>query len=155
MSHQAVRAIVIKDKCLLVMKRNKFGQQYYTLPGGGINLGEQAEAALRREIREEASLELGALRHVFTEDAGDPYGVQYIFLAEYKSGEPTLAPDSEEAKINELGQNLYEPQWLPLDRLAQINFLSASLQAAIGKAQKSGYPKEPEVLVWQAASVAS
>lgn len=155
MAHQAVRAIVIKGDKLLVMKRNKFGQQYYTLPGGGINLGEGAEAALRRELQEEASVQLGAVRHVFTEDAGDPYGVQYVFLAEYRGGEPALAPDSDEAEINKLGQNLYEPQWLPLNQLADSNFLSASLQAAIEKAQESGYPKAPEVLVWQAGSVAS
>ena len=41
----AVRAIVIKDQSLLVMHRNKFGQEFYALVGGGVDYGESAEQA--------------------------------------------------------------------------------------------------------------
>ena len=146
---QAVRAIIINDGQLLVMKRNKFGQQYYTLIGGGIDIGEDAETALRRELREETGLSVGTVQHVFTEEAGDPYGTQYIFLCEYEGGEPLLSPDSSEAQINQLGQNLYKPMWLPLGALPAAQFLSESLKQAILSAIKQGFPKAPETLAWK------
>lgn len=155
MSHQAVRAIIINGSKLLAMHRNKFGKQYYTLVGGGVDIGEDRETALRRELREETGLEVGAVRHVFTEDAGDPYGVQYIYLCEYKGGEPALAPDSDEGKINALGQNFYEPVWLPLKDLPQAPFLSESVKQALLRGLQNGFPSEPETLAWKDQSVAS
>ena len=52
----AVRAIIIKDNNLLVMHRNKFGNEYLTLVGGGVELNETKEQALVREVIEETSI---------------------------------------------------------------------------------------------------
>lgn len=146
---QAVRAIIIKDNQLLVMKRNKFGQEYYTLVGGGIDLGEDAETALRRELREETGLNVGEVQHVFTEEAGDPYGTQYVFTCEYQGGEPALSAGSSEAQISLMGKNLYEPMWLPFTALGPAQFLSESLKKAILAALQNGFPKAPEMLAWK------
>lgn len=155
MSHQAVRAIVINGDKLLVMHRDKFGRQYYTLVGGGVDVGEDQETALRRELREETGLEVGQVHHVFTEDAGDPYGVQYIYRCEYKGGEPVLSPDSDEGKITALGQNFYQPEWLPLKDLPQATFLSESVKHAILDSLQHGFPDAPQALAWKDQSVAS
>src|SRR5690349_5852921 len=131
MSHrQSVRAIVIKDNSLLVMKRNKFGRVYYILVGGGIELGEEPEHALRRELHEEAGLEVGTLRPVYMED-GSMYGVQYVYLCEYKGGEPVMQSNTIEADLNNHGQNTYEVMWLPFDQLDKVAFRSESLRVAI------------------------
>ncbi len=119
---RAVRAIVIKNDSMLVMHRNKFGHQYYCLVGGGVDAGETEEQALIREIHEEASLEVANLRLVYIEEAGKPYGNQYIYLCDYVSGEPVLWEGSDEAKIHKLGQNLYSPGWLPLTDLEKVPF---------------------------------
>lgn len=153
MAHRAVRAIVITGDKLLVMKRSKFGQQYITLVGGGIDAGEDAETALRRELREETGMEVGKARLVYVEDAGDPFGVQYVYLCEYGGGDPVLHPQSDEASINQLGQNLYEPAWLPLTQLAQSPFRSESLKQALLTALQAGFPTEPQTLVWKAESI--
>jgi len=152
---QAVRAIVIKDNQLLVMHRKKFGHEYYTLIGGGVDIGEAPEQAVRRELAEEASLQVGELTHVFTERADDPYGIQYIFRAEYIGGDPTLNAASEEAKISALGQNTYEPKWLPLAALSNTNLVSSSVRDAILEGLKNGWPKEPKMLVWKYTPVSS
>lgn len=138
----AVRAIIFKDNNLLVMKRNKFGQEYHTLIGGGVDSGETIEQALVREVREETGLTIGQYRKVYIEDAGDMYGLQHVFWCEYTGGEPTLHPDTEEAKISAMGQNTYQPMWLPLDELADSNFVSVSLKEAIIKACTHGFPDE-------------
>jgi ADP-ribose pyrophosphatase YjhB (NUDIX family) len=146
---QSIRAIIIKDNQLLVMKRNKFGLEYYTLIGGGVDIGENLETALRRELREEAGLTVGAVQHVFTEEAGDPYGTQYVFTCEYQGGDPVLSTDSDEAQISQMGQNLYEPSWLPLQALPAAQFLSESLKQAILEAVAHGFPKTPQTLAWK------
>ncbi|HSW36949.1 MAG TPA: NUDIX domain-containing protein [Candidatus Saccharimonadales bacterium] len=140
---KAVRAIVIKDDALLVMHRNKFGQEYYTLIGGGIDVNEAPEQALLREISEETSLEVKNPRLVFVEEAGDPYGTQYIYLCDYVSGEPVLMQDSIEAKIHADGKNLYKPLWLKLRYLPTTNFLSRRLKQAILEGVENGWPAEP------------
>lgn len=146
MKRQAVRAIVIKDGELLVMHRNKFGAIYETLPGGNVEVGETHEQAVDREVSEETSITLGAKKLVFVEEAGDPFGTQFIFLCDYVSGEPKLAEDSEEAHINKLGKNLYEPKWVALSELDQLPFLSEKLRDAIVNAVSNGFPTEPVLI---------
>lgn len=141
---KAARAIVIRDDELLIIHRNKFGKKYDTLPGGRIEMGESPEEAIRRELLEETGLEVGDARLVFVEEAGDPYGTQYIFLCEYKGGEPKLSADSEEAAINKLGQNIHEPMWLKIDELAQRPFVSEDLKGRIIRGCKESFPKDPE-----------
>lgn len=140
---QAVRAIVVRDGHLLVIHRNKFGQQYYILPGGGVNPGETVDHALLRQLYVETSLSVVNPRLVIVEDAGDPYGVQYMYLCQYVSGEPALQPTSHEAEISALGQNLYSPQWLPLHSLASVPFRTESLKQALLQGLSEGFPQAP------------
>lgn len=140
---KASRAIIVHDGQLLVMRRNKFGQKYHALPGGGIDPGETPEAALFRELREECCLEIANPRLVILEDAGDMYGLQYIFVADYTGGEPQLAPDSEEALISALGQNTYEPVWLPIEALEAANFLPKDLLPTLLDGLQKGWSTEP------------
>lgn len=144
MNRQAVRAIVLRDDELLVMHRNKFGTEYDTLPGGNVEVGEDHDQAIRREVHEETSMELGSTRLVFMEQAGDPYGPQFIYLCDYVAGEPELQPGSEEALINKLGKNLYDPRWLPLADLPEASFLSEKLKKAILDGVANGFPAEPQ-----------
>lgn len=140
---RAVRAIIINNDNILVLHRNKFGEEYDTLPGGNIELHETPEAALKREVFEETSVDFKNPRLVFVEPAGVPYGNQYIYLCDYVSGEPALQPGSEEHLIHELGKNLYIPRWLPLAEMPSSNFLSSRLRDAILDAVEKGFPKEP------------
>lgn len=142
---KAVRAIVVHDDALLVMHRNKFGEEYYTLAGGGIDHGETAEQSLYRELAEETGVTVANPRLVFVEEADDLYGPQFIYLCEYQSGEPALAAHSEEAKIHALGQNLYTPMWLPLKDLPNVHFLSETLKKHILRAlEQKTWPETPQ-----------
>ena len=139
----ASRAVVIKDNQLLLMHRNKFGMEYYALVGGGVDPGETPEQALYREVTEEASITIANERLVILEDAGKMYGIQYIYLCDYVSGEPVLHPASIEQAITADGKNLYTPLWLPLDKLPDVTLLPAELKATILDCLKHGWPTEP------------
>ena len=143
---KAVRAIVIKNDQFLVMHRNKFGQKYFTLIGGGVDFGETKEQSLIREITEETGIAVANPKLVFIEEAGAPYGTQYIYLCKYVAGEPKLAPNSIEAKIAESGKNLYIPMWIPISKLPEANLLSNNLKSAILDGLKDGWPNKPLTL---------
>lgn len=139
-----MRAIIVHKDNLLVMERNKFGQHYYTLIGGHIELGESQGKALLREIHEETMVETRNPRLVYIEHAEAPYGIQYVYLCEYVGGVPLLHPKSDERAINTGGNNLYTPRWLPLGELANVPFRSKQLQQRLLDHIKNGFPDEIE-----------
>ena len=56
----AVRALVLdpEDRVLLVRFVNpETGEEFWTMPGGGVKPGESPQDAIRRELREETGLE--------------------------------------------------------------------------------------------------
>lgn len=140
---QAVRVIVVKEDRLLVMHRNKFGNEFYALVGGGVDFGENPEQALYREVAEETGLIIANPRLVIVEDAGDVYGIQYIYTADYVSGEPKLAVDSAEALIHVGGKNLYTPMWLSLTELPHVVFLPKELQTVLTQHVGRIWPDQP------------
>ncbi len=144
---QAVRAIIMHDKKLLVMHRDKFGMKYTVLIGGGIDMGESIEQALYREVREETGVVIQNPRLVFIEEAGPPYGTQYVFLCDYVSGEPQLSEDSGEVILNREGHNLYTPAWLPLSDLPKTAFRSDVLKRELLRGIEHGFPSTPKKLV--------
>jgi 8-oxo-dGTP diphosphatase len=145
---QSVRAIVINGDKMLVMKRNKYGDEFYTLVGGGLDAGEDWEMALRRELREETGLEVGSVHLVFIGDGGDLYGTQQFYTCEYLEGEPTLSPDSEEAKDSKEGRNTYLPMWLPLRDISHVPFKPVVVGEAILEGIENGFPEIPHTLAW-------
>lgn len=143
---KAVRAIIVRDATMLVMKRNKFGQEYYTLVGGAIDLGETADQALRREITEEAGLAVTEARLVFVEEAGNPYGTQYVYLCDDPGGEIAMSPDAIESKLNAMGKNTFTCLWLPITELPSVPFRSERLKHYLVDALQTGFPDNPTLL---------
>lgn len=143
---KAARAVIIHNQNILLMKRNKFGHEYYCLPGGGIDAGETADQTVLREIKEEASIDVYEPRLVFIEEAGDPYGTQYIFLCDYLDGEVKLSPNSVEAELNAMGQNLFDVMWVPISKFAGLVFRSSVLQKELLEAFRDGFPDQPKQL---------
>jgi len=45
------------NSAVLMVEHYKDGKAYWLLPGGGVNLGESAETALKRELKEELNLD--------------------------------------------------------------------------------------------------
>lgn len=48
-----VRAVIIKDEKILLIKRTKSDLIYWVIPGGGVEISETNEEALIRECKEE------------------------------------------------------------------------------------------------------
>lgn len=53
-----VAALILKGDSILLAEHEKGGRRYWLLPGGGVEYGETVEEALKRELHEEAGLEI-------------------------------------------------------------------------------------------------
>lgn len=137
------RAIIFNGDKILLMKRLKMGKEYYTLLGGAVEKNESPDQTAIREVFEESTIKVRDPKLVFIEEAGSPFGTQYVYLCDYISGEPNLPNDSEEAYWTIPGKNTYEPVWFPVDKLTTIPLISPLLREAIVMALKHGWPKHP------------
>jgi len=70
--------------------RRDGGREWWTLPGGGIDPGETAEDAVRREVLEEVGLVVKEARYV--QDLPYPSGMTSVFLCTVGDDEPQLGP---------------------------------------------------------------
>jgi len=77
------------------------------IPGGFLNRGEQPEAGLRRELREEVGLELDAVELLFTRSRYRPGQIEIYFRAKAIG---TPHPRSFEIK---------RAEWFPVDALPE------------------------------------
>ena len=86
-----------EGRVLLIRRGNAPFKGAYALPGGFVDIGETVEAACRREVREEAGIEIEGLRliGVYSDPSRDPRGhtVSVVFLARPVAGAAPQAGD--------------------------------------------------------------
>ena len=61
MKRVSTRAIIFIDDKIALIYRNKNGNIYYSLPGGGVEENETLEEATIREVKEELNLDVEVL----------------------------------------------------------------------------------------------
>jgi len=111
-------AIIIRDGKLLLIHRHRPGRDYYTLPGGGVELEESFEDACIREVKEETGLDVLALRLVsryITLEKEENY-----YLTQVTAGEPVLGGPEVQHQTPE---NSYAFEWVVAPQLETLNLL--------------------------------
>ena len=125
-----VRAIVFRKNQLLVIKRVKQGETYYVLPGGHLDPGESTREAVTREVMEECGITVRPVRNLYKAMFNH---MQSFYLCEYKHGEVTINPDTEEytdGYSESLGRDgkphgTFEPMWMDIDELKTLELKPA------------------------------
>lgn len=113
-------------KLLLVLRRNPPYAGTWSLPGGKQELGERVEEALRREVREETGLEIGAPELLSVQDMivrDSEARVQYHYVITYYRATVTggrLAP----------GDDVAEARWYTLSQLLTLDVSRRLLRLA-------------------------
>ena len=103
----AVSAAIVRDgKVLVVRRARKPAINFYTLPGGGVEIGETLHEAVMREVREETGLDvepvaLAGEREVIVRDAQGQVERHFVilcFAARWRAGEPVLNEELDDAR---------------------------------------------------------
>ena len=131
----AVRAVIIKDEQLLLLRKEyEDGSELYALPGGGQDTGETLEAALKRECLEEigCDVELHELLQIadyFKPRATQPpsrrHLVEFLFrcsvAADYSAGN---GPHPDRHQVDVI--------WVAIGDLHRLPMMPASLANVVG-----------------------
>lgn len=117
----AVYGLILYEEKVLLMNTILTGR--YSLPGGGIELGERMEDTLRREVQEETGLEIEVGRFAgFKEDFFyyNPSGNAYhSFLFYYFCRPLTFQLAAKEAILDD---SVDRPQWVTISSLKLKDF---------------------------------
>ncbi len=114
------RALVVKDGKVLLIKRRKNGQHYYSIPGGKLEPGESLEQTVIREVAEETCISVKPLKLIATCEDKDMHKSQNLFVCEYLSGEPILGDSVEKERMEKDSTNYYEPVWVDLNEAVYL-----------------------------------
>lgn len=117
----SARAIIIEDGKLLTMFRRKKKedgsyQEYYAIPGGGLEENETLKENVIREIKEELNIDIEILGYLGHKE--DYTSITYFFHCKRIHGEPKLGgPELKRSNVD----NYYEIRYVNLDEIDNIN----------------------------------
>lgn len=116
----AVIVLVTKGDKILLQRNSHYGLKNWTLVAGFVDPGENFEDAVKREIAEEASIEVKNIRYFGSQSWPFPSTIMIGFTAEYENGE--LTPD---------GDEITESGWFAKDALPEIPLPGSIARALI------------------------
>lgn len=111
----ASHGLIKKDGKFLVTRRalvNDYMPEFWDVPGGTIEFGEETIDALKREIKEETNLEVtpGKILLAYGYQSGDNrHQFQLVFACDYLSGEVKLNPEEHD-----------EFKWVSLEEMVNL-----------------------------------
>jgi ADP-ribose pyrophosphatase YjhB (NUDIX family) len=109
------------DQVLMIGHRAILGENtFWSPPGGGVEVGEMAKDALKREFLEETGLEISVGKLLLmNEFVKLPlHGIELFFVVKRVGGELILGHDPEMDLSQQLIQKI---EWLSLDKIKSLN----------------------------------
>ena len=126
-------AIIPHDNGIIFIKRIKgYGEnkdEYYTIPGGGIESWETVEEAVMREVKEEIGIDIFFTGKKY--ELEDDMGKQYYFVAKYKSGEIGTGQGEEMVSSDYDKHGVYIPEIISKHEIKNIRLLPERMKNII------------------------
>jgi ADP-ribose pyrophosphatase YjhB (NUDIX family) len=126
-----VGAVIIREDRVVLIKRGQQPKEgEWSLPGGGVKIGETTREAILREIHEETGLEVTLKELIDVIDYIEPSsqdgtnGIKFHYalvdyLAYYKSGELKAASDAADARYFSFADIEKMPLWSETKRVIE------------------------------------
>jgi len=119
MPERATAVIVVGTRVLL-MRRKKHGEEYFSFPGGTIEQGESPEQAVVRELKEEFTIDITINRFLF--DSVAMGKKSYYFLVILFTGTPVLGGEEKDIMAKD-PENQFAPEWRSVAELRTLENL--------------------------------
>ena len=123
------RSVIFKDNQVVLIYRERDGEQYYVFPGGKIENNETKEECIVRECKEELGLEVSVNKYIY-EVKGEDF-IQHFFLCNWLSGEIGTGKGEEFTNIDFEKYGSYEIVFVEKDDIKNINLLPEFLKEKI------------------------
>lgn len=122
MKRESSRAIIIENNKLLCIFRRKIDdmgnkQEYYVIPGGGIEKDETPRETAIRELKEELNIDISLIGYLGVVEKEKT--IEHYYVAERVNGEAHLGGEELERMSK---SNYYEPMYMDISKLANLNF---------------------------------
>jgi NAD+ diphosphatase len=105
----AMMALVTRGRELLLARAHRFAPGMFSALAGFVEPGETIEDCVRREVREEVGVEIGAINYFASQSWAFPHSLMIAYTAEYAGGDIRC----EDAEIA-------EARWFPADALPYL-----------------------------------
>lgn len=120
-----VRAVIIKDRRVLVLERHKDDDHFWCFPGGGVEKDESEQEALKRECLEEINVKIKVGRKIYHQDFKEsPINFYLAEIVDGKVGKGN-GPEYQENN-NYIGT--HQPVWLPIKDLQKYDLRPNTLR---------------------------
>lgn len=116
------RVLIEKDNRILLIHRINKGREYYVLPGGHVESGEDPVSAAIREAKEETNLDvtLSGLLWTFTNEHMGEEKIVYVYKASSFSGNLMLNGPEKETESDD---NQFIHEWIDISKIKDINLV--------------------------------
>ena len=105
----AIIVLIEKGDTLLLARSPRFAGEFFSVLAGFVEPGESLEAAVHREVMEEAGITVKNIRYFGSQPWPFPDSLMIGFTAQYESGEIQID-----------GEEIVEARWFRADRLPKI-----------------------------------
>ena len=140
MNRRSARAIIMKDDEFILIHRIKEKEgkriEYYVFPGGGLEMGETYEDAVKRETFEELGIIVNPQKRLYRLEEGNRD--EMFILCQYLEGKigTGKGPEFTSPEYSDRGQ--YLPETVSLDKFKEINVLEPVKKAILRDIEKYG-----------------
>lgn len=121
--------MIVAGESVLLMHRRKGDEDYYVVPGGGIEPGETPHEAAMREAKEETGLTVELDEKLGVFEGGARRG--HYFLVTRFAGEQAVG-GPERGRMSPT--NRYDLEWVERDRLREMDLRPAGIAAVCERA---------------------
>lgn len=105
----AVIVAIIKGREILLARARRFTAHYYSVLAGFVETGETLEDCVRREVKEEAGIDVESITYFGSQPWPFPNSLMIAFTAKHAGGEISI--DATE---------IVEAQWFTADRIPEV-----------------------------------
>ena len=120
-----VNGILIEDEKILMVRHQSLGSGgfLWNVPGGGMEYGQSAEIALKREFIEETGLNIKVCDFLFVHEllVRPLHAIELFYLVEKTGGELVKGIDPEMQKNNQIIEDVRFMSWKELEEMAAEN----------------------------------
>lgn len=137
--HKSVRGIIKKDEGIILIHRIKQREdgtyrEYYVIPGGKMESGENEEQTVVREVFEELGINVEPEKKIIEYESDYDNSIQIFYLCKYIDGRMGSGSGPEFTDKSSY-KGIFEPVIVKLEEIEKINLVPEEIKSVLMKGE--------------------